>query len=450
MLATLLLMLYAQAEDGFPYEVQRDDLANGLRLYTVPMPSPGIVALTTLIETGSRDEVDEGRTGFAHFFEHLMFYGTDELPRIAREQETFRMGVEENAWTWLDETNYHVTMSAEHLPRYFQIEADRFMNLRLMPEDVRREAGAVYGEFRKSLASPGSRLSQELITTAFTRHTYRHDTIGYEADIAAMPDAYEYAMSFFDLHYRPENAFVLVVGDVDHDEVLEQVKATYGSWERGSQPAPIIEVEPPQQGMRTAHVEWETPTATRMVHAWKIPAAGLDAERGALELLGSLLFASTGPLKTRLVREEGLCYAVYGGADDFVDPRFFSITTQVKEGVEPAVVEAAIREELQKVAQEVDPKRLEAVKERMRNELMLSLDNPQSTADFLSWFLRRNPDPDDLKRAFALVDAVAAKDVSAAARRWLLDDTLTRVTLAHGDAPVFPDDPTASTVEDAP
>src|SRR5690606_28812999 len=148
------------------------------------------------VRVGSGHEVVPGRTGFAHFFEHLMFFGTEALPLEARERAVLRLGADENAWTWVDQTVYHAVLPARHLPRWSAMEADRFQRLALRPEDVRREAGAVHGEWRKSVASPDEQLYKALMATAFEAHPYGHDTIGLEADIAAMPESWADALDF--------------------------------------------------------------------------------------------------------------------------------------------------------------------------------------------------------------------------------------------------------------
>ena len=174
------------AGDGnvFPYETHEKTLENGLTIYVIPMDTPNVAQVRTWMTVGSRDEMDPGRTGFAHFFEHLMFYGTPSLNRQEREKVIQNMGAEENAWTWFDDTVYHATLAANHVEKYIQIEGDRFQNLQLTEDMVRKEAGAVYGEYRKGQASPVNRVYETLYATAFQTHTYRHDTIGFEEDIA--------------------------------------------------------------------------------------------------------------------------------------------------------------------------------------------------------------------------------------------------------------------------
>jgi predicted Zn-dependent peptidase len=121
--------LAADVPRALPFEIHERTLPNGLSAIVVPMATPGVASCFVWMDVGSRDEVDAGRTGFAHFFEHLMFYGTPTLGREAREREILRLGAEENAWTWFDETVYHATLSKDAVPRYLEMQADLFQHI---------------------------------------------------------------------------------------------------------------------------------------------------------------------------------------------------------------------------------------------------------------------------------------------------------------------------------
>jgi len=424
----------------FPYPVDARTLDNGLSVYVVPMPSPGAAAFVTWMKVGSRDEVDEGRTGFAHFFEHLMFFGTETLGGRAREREVLRLGVDENAWTWLDDTVYHGLVSTENLPRYVEIEADRFQNLVLTADDVQKESGAVYGEFRKGQASPDNALEVALWGEAFTTHTYGHDTIGYEADIAAMPTAHDYAMAFFDRMYRPGNANVLVVGDVDPDEAHALVAEHYGSWAAATEPRPEIPDEPPQAELRRTEVSWPTPTAERLLMAWKVPAHDPNDPRAAhLALVEDLLLSSVAPLRTRLVRDEALAYDVSGGQLDLVDPGLFRIKVTAREGVDLAAIEGVIREELAALTEGVSTEQLDRTAEHTRYAFLSSMDDPKSVAEALGWHLRRHPEVASLDAFFDHYASATPEEVAAVVAEVFTDETLTIATLRPGSGPPDPD-----------
>ncbi|MFQ5598960.1 MAG: M16 family metallopeptidase, partial [Candidatus Krumholzibacteriia bacterium] len=203
------------AKEIFPYETHVETLDNGLQVILVPMDSGGLVAYWTIVRTGARDEYEPGHTGFAHFFEHMMFRGSEKYPREVREKILTEMGVDANAFTTDDLTGYYLNFAAEDLERVIELESDRFRNLKYSEEDFKTEAGAVYGEYRKNRSSPFFTIYEAVHQEAFDVHTYGHTAMGYEDDIKRMPTMYDYSLSFFSRYYRPENVVLLVIGDVE-------------------------------------------------------------------------------------------------------------------------------------------------------------------------------------------------------------------------------------------
>jgi zinc protease len=198
---------------AFPYPVSQETLKNGLRVLFVPMASPGLAAYYTAVRTGSRNEIEPGHTGFAHFFEHMMFRGTKANPNFDGKMAEF--GWHNNAFTSDDQTVYTDFGPASRLGDVIALEADRFRNLSYGEPAFRTEALAVLGEYNKGAAAPWLKLEETLVGTAFTKHTYRHTTLGYLADIQAMPGKYAYSKKFHQRFYRPDNCIVIVVGDYD-------------------------------------------------------------------------------------------------------------------------------------------------------------------------------------------------------------------------------------------
>ncbi len=171
----------------FPYKVQRETLDNGLTVLLIPMPSEGLVAYWSVVRTGSRDEVEQGVTGFAHFFEHMMFRGSEKYPSDVYDGIVTSMGADANAYTTDDLTAYHLSVTRDDLPTVIDIESDRFQNLSYEEDEFKTESGAVYGEFRKGRTNPFFVLYEATMNAAFDAHTYKHTTIGFEADIKKMP-----------------------------------------------------------------------------------------------------------------------------------------------------------------------------------------------------------------------------------------------------------------------
>jgi zinc protease len=243
----------------FPYPYVQEDLPNGLRLITIPTDYPNIVSLFIVVGTGSRNEIEPGKSGFAHLFEHLMFRGTPEFPPDKYDAALKDAGASSNAFTTDDFTAYHTTFSKEDLPRILSMEADRFQHLSYEQSVFKTETRAVLGEYNKNSANPVSKLYEVLRATAFTTHTYRHTTMGFIADVEAMPDEYDYSRQFFDRYYRPEYTTIIVAGDVDPKRVRALVDERWSTWKPGGYKVQVP-VEPPQNAPRTAHVDWPSPT----------------------------------------------------------------------------------------------------------------------------------------------------------------------------------------------
>src|SRR5829696_2001746 len=249
----------AASERIFPYPIKTTTLDNGLAVLSVPFDSPGIIAYYTVVRTGSRNEVERGLSGFAHFFEHMMFRGTERYPQAKYNDVLKSLGANANAFTTDDWTCYHMTVPASALATAVEIEADRFRNLKYDEADFQKEARAVLGEYNKSASSPSLTLNETMQDKAYTTHTYKHTTIGFLADVKDMPNQFAYSKTFFDRWYRPENCTIIVAGDVDHDRLVELVRKAYGSWERGKSSV-TIPAEPEQTETRTARLTWPVPT----------------------------------------------------------------------------------------------------------------------------------------------------------------------------------------------
>ncbi|MEZ5365253.1 MAG: pitrilysin family protein [Bryobacterales bacterium] len=223
-----------KSEDGdgriFPYDTQVRDLPNGLRAVTVKTPYPNIVALYVVVQVGSRNEVEPGRSGFAHLFEHMMFRGTERFSPDQWNQIMQRAGAETNAYTTDDRTVYHAVFSKEDLEPIVDLEADRFQNLKYSEEIFRTETRAVLSEYNKSFSDPMRKLDEQLRNRAFTTHTYKHTTMGFIEDVEAMPEMYDYGLEFFHRYYRPEYTVVSIVGDIEHEQAQKLIEEYWGGW----------------------------------------------------------------------------------------------------------------------------------------------------------------------------------------------------------------------------
>src|SRR5206468_4842701 len=173
-----------------------------------------------VVQAGSRNEVEPGKSGYAHLFEHIMFRGSEHYTPEQRDRILKKAGAESNATTNFDRTTYYETFSKEDLEPVMKLEADRFQRLKYPEPAYKTESLAVLGEYNKNSADPTEKLDEVLHETAFKKHTYAHTTMGYLKDIQDMPNQYAYSRQFYDRFYRPEYTTILLVGDLTRDQAL--------------------------------------------------------------------------------------------------------------------------------------------------------------------------------------------------------------------------------------
>jgi zinc protease len=420
----------ANAPSAFPFPIVERTLPSGLRVYVVHYDSPGLVAYYSVVRTGSRNEVEPGRSGFAHFFEHMMFRGTDRYPQDKYNDVIKSIGADSNAFTSDDITVYHILAGKAALPRIVEIEADRFRNLSYKEPDFQKEARAVLGEYNKSASNPLQKMAEVLYDNAFTAHTYKHTTIGFLKDIEDMPNQFAYSRQFFDRYYRPDNIVLLVVGDVEPVEVMPLVDHFYGGWKTG--PArPPIPAEPPQTREKRQTLGWKGATLPVLMMGYHAPAfSPTNIDVPALEVLAELVFSERAALYKRLVLQEQKVEALDGSFDRHVDPNLFTIYTRVKKPEDMADVETAIEQEIARVGREgVDAKTLAEVSSHARYDFAGRLNTADNVALIGAEFIGLTGRLASIDQYFAALGKVTSADVQRVARTIFVPTNRTVVTL---------------------
>jgi zinc protease len=404
----------------FPLPVHEKTLRNGLRIIVVPMPGSGLASVRTIVRTGSRDEYEPGHTGFAHFFEHMMFRGTRRMPEAERERIITGMGASTNAYTSDDLTVYQFDIAAADLERVLDLESDRFMNLHYSREQFQTEAGAVYGEYRKNRASPFFQLFEALAATAFTRHTYGHTTMGYEKDIAAMPKMFDYSKKFFSRYYRPENTVLVITGDVEPDAALALAERYWAGWKKGYV-KPKIPREPEQKAERRVEVAYEGKTLPIVALAYKQPAfAPDDLTYVSGMVLAEVAFGETSPLYKQLVLDERSVQTLVADAGPSRDPGLFYIYAVVADPAKVDAVAAALDAAVERARSELaDPQRVADTVSYLRYRFLLRLATPKAVADELARVSAITGKIDVIDRQYSTLDKVTPESVRAAAQSTL-------------------------------
>lgn len=414
----------------FPYRYTRETLPNGLTIFVIPMESPGLAAYYTIVRTGSRDEVEEGKSGFAHFFEHMMFRGTPKYPAAAYEGILTRIGASHNAYTTDDLTAYHLSFAREDLEQVMELESDRFQNLAYPKIIFQTEAGAVYGEYRKNITDPFRLLDEKLQDLAYDVHTYKHTTMGFERDIQAMPQQYEYSLSFFRRFYRPENCVLVIAGDVNPEPVLALARKYYGGWKRGYEP-PAVQPEPPQRGERTANIDYPGKTLPILDIAYKGDAFDpQNREFMAALLLEDLAFGETSELRKKLLLQEQKVQSLGARFPLNRDQPLFEIISMVKKPGDLTYV----RDEIYRTLEEfkstpVPPDRLRDLKRRNKYSFLMSLDTPDAVAGGLARFVALSGGIEIVDAFYAQLETITAEDIMRAARKYFVPERRTVVVV---------------------
>jgi zinc protease len=419
------------APDILPFKASEKTLANGLKVIVVPTGFPNIVSLQIPVQTGSRNEVEAGKSGFAHFFEHMMFRGTKQYPPDAYNAIITKAGARQNAYTSDDLTNYHVTFAKEDLEKMLEIEADRFRNLSYSEEAFKTEARAVLGEYNKNSQSPIRKLLEVQREHAYTTHTYRHTTMGFIKDIEEMPNQFEYAKTFFSRWYRPEKTTIIVAGDVEPQQVFQLVEKYWGGWERGTFTVDIPQ-ETEHKGPVYAHVPWSSQTLPWVTVAFHGPSAFQTADQAAMDLMFDLSFGQTSDLYKRLVEQEQKVDQLFFFGGPNVDPTLFTVFARVKDPKDAVYVRDQIASTFAGLrSTQLDAKRVADAKSNARYAFVGTLDNTDTIAATVARAAHFERSYDTLNKYYRALAEVTPAAIQQVAQKYFTDRNLVVTTLSQ-------------------
>lgn len=431
LLVFLPAMVLGQEERIFPFEYRTEALANGLRVIAVPLAYPDLVTFFSIVHAGARNEIEPGRTGFAHFFEHMMFRGTKAYPEEKYNALLKGMGADSNGYTTEDYTAYYLTFVNTYLDQIVQMEADRFKNLMYSVEDLKTEAGAIQGEYNRIVFNPFFKAEEALRLTAFSRHPYRHSAIGFLEDIQDMPNQYDYSLRFFRRYYRPENVDILVVGDFDPDRLFELIRQHYADWEVPPVQVPPVPQEPAQEEPHQDRVVYQGQTLPILAVAHKGPAySDTELAMAAMDVISELAFSSSSPLYQRLVLEEQKVDYLTTDFSDQVDPGLLTIYARIKQEEDIDDVQSQILATLEDLkGGTVEADRLERVKSHLRYQLAMRLDSTTSVAGLLAHYVNLRRDPATINHLYDLYASLTPEDIQREAQRYFAPERRTAVTV---------------------
>ncbi|HYF55704.1 MAG TPA: pitrilysin family protein [Salinarimonas sp.] len=412
-----------RTEGGGP-EVTAFALDNGLDVVVIPDRRVPVATHMVWYRNGSADD-PIGASGIAHFLEHLMFKGTERHPAGEFSQVVSGLGGQENAFTSFDYTAYFQRVAKEHLGTMMAFEADRMAGLVLSDEVVAPERDVVLEERRMRVETdPAAQLSEAMAASLFVHHPYGIPIIGWMHEIEGLNRGH--ALDYYRRFYTPENAILVVAGDVTPDEVRRLAEGTYGAVApRGARPARLRPREPQPQAARVVCVadpKVEQPTLQRL---YLVPSCRTAEGREgyALELLAEVLGGGpTSYFYRKLVLERGL--AVNAGAwymGTAIDETRFSIYAVPAEGVSLEALEDAVDAAIRSIADEaLPPEALERAKTRLVAETVYASDSQSSLARIYGSALAIGETIEDVRRWPGEIESLGKADLAAVAERYLL------------------------------
>ena len=399
-------------------------LGNGLKVVVIPDHRTPVVTQMIWYKVGSADETP-GKSGLAHFLEHLMFKGTTKHPADEFSQTVLRIGGNENAFTSSDYTGYFQRVPREQLAKMMEFEADRMTGLVLKDENVLPERDVVLEEYNMRVANnPDARLNDQIMAALYLNHPYGRPVIGWHHEIEKLNR--EDALAFYRRFYAPNNATLVIAGDVDAKDVRAMAERTFG--EVAPQPAiPALRARPQEpepvapRTVTLADPRVEQPTVKRY---YLVPSAHTAAagESPALDVLAQLLGGgSNSYLYRALVVDQPLAVSAGAGYQGTaLDETQFSIAASPKPGVAFATVEEAIDRVISDVERNPVPAEdLERVKTQLIAEAIYAQDNQATLARWYGAALTTGLSIDDVRSWPDRIRAVTAEQVRAAAQKWL-------------------------------
>src|SRR6266480_3321679 len=401
-------------------------LGNGLQVVVIPDHRTPVVTQMIWYKVGSADETP-GKSGLAHFLEHLMFKGTSKHPVGEFSQTVLRIGGNENAFTSTDYTGYYQRVPREQLARMMEFEADRMTGLILKDENVLPERDVVLEEFNMRVANnPEARLTEQMMAALYLNHPYGRPVIGWRQEIEQLDR--EHALAFYKRFYAPNNATLVIAGDVDAKDVRPLVERTFG--EVAPQPAiPVKRLrpqEPTPAAPRTVTLSDPRVEQTSVRRYYLVPSAfaatASAGESPALDVLAQLMGGgSNSYLYRALVIDRPLAVSAGAGYQGTaLDPTQFMISASPKPGVEFSQIEQVIDSVISEVAQNpVRSEDLERVKTQLIAEAIYAQDNQATLARWYGGALTTGLSIDDIRSWPDRIRAVTAEQVRDAAQKWL-------------------------------
>ncbi|WP_353432221.1 pitrilysin family protein [Polynucleobacter sp. MWH-UH23A] len=425
----LLFTQFSWAADKNPSDTHEFQLSNGLKLIVREDHRAPTVAHMVWYRAGSMDETN-GRTGVAHVLEHMMFKGTDKVKAGEFSRLVAAVGGRENAFTSRDYTAYFQQVEKSKLEEVIKLEADRMSNLNFDDAEFLKEIQVVMEERRlRTEDNPSSLLNEALMATAFMSSPYRHPVIGWMNDLQNMTasDARDWYRSW----YKPNNATVVIAGDVDVQQVLAIVEKYYGAVSAKELPVRKPQIEPVQRGMKQVQVKAPADSA-QFTMAWKVPRlepGKLDEpDSYALELLTAVLDGyDNARLNRSLVKQEKVVNDIGVGYDMISrGPALFVISATLAKGKTIEQAQSSIRKALNEIKKNgILESELKRIKVRILSDQIYKRDSIFGQAMEIGGTEMAGFSWREIDSMLERMQSITPEQVQAVAKKYLVDDQLT-------------------------
>jgi zinc protease len=427
----------APPNDVLPFKATETTLSNGLKVVVIPTGFPNLVSVQVSVQTGSRNEVEPGKSGFAHFFEHLMFRGTPKTPPEKYRQIMAKAGARDNASTGDDATHYYSTFAKEDLETILDVYSDMFQNLSYPEADFKTEARAILGEYNKNSAEPLEKLFEVQRDHFYQAHTYKHTTMGFIKDIENMPGEYAYSKVFFERWYRPQFTTLIVAGDVTADRVMPLVEKYWGNWKGGSSTPVQIPQEPPPNGPKYVHVPWTSETLPWVTVAFPGPAFDENGkESAAVEMIGAIYFGQTSDLYKKLVVAEQKVDQLLVDTPSSIDSALFTVLARVKNPADAVYVRDQILSAFAAARfGQVPAARLAEAKSNTRYSFARTIDSTERVAAIVAAYAPYKRSYQTANSFYRTLNALTPGDLQATGAKYFTDAGLIVTTLSNDALP---------------
>ena len=432
-------LVFAFTWSAFAMEPQEFILSNGMKVLLVEVPKAPVATVQVWYKVGSRNEV-MGRAGLSHMLEHMMFKGTAKYPKGAFSRLIRKNGGIDNAFTSQDFTAYFENLAADRVELALELEADRMQGLLLDMPELTMEREVVKEERRlRTEDDPQGALVEALFAQAYLSHPYHWPVIGWFGDLDAM--TLDDLQRHYDTYYSPNNATLVVVGDIKADSLLPTIKQLFEPIPRGPDPKPIATMEPEQKGERRFLLKRDAQVPFVMM-GYRVPNFTSE-DSYALDILDSILsHGKSSRLYQSLVYEQKSSLAV-GAEYSFLqaDPGLFYFYALVSPGQKPESVEDALHQEITRL--QTDPpteQELQRAKNQVEASRVFEQDSNFRHAMLLGQAESIGAGWRKIDQFVERIREVTAKDIQRVARQYLTEDNRTVGTLI----PAPPKQPEAS------